>query len=222
MTALEQLLELVPVSHVAKEAVVQRLLEPHRKYHNLDHVVEMWQWHNTYNRGRFEDISHQMVVASFCLYHDAIYDPEAKDGERRSADLWSRDAATSTLMYGLVDAVKEMIVASADHFRPSIFRIPSCLLDQCRDWCLNLDLLRLGTPVDEFTQHGLNIRAEYTHLNDAQWVKASAEFRSKVMAQPTIFRFPEFATFEVQARHNLANALVNDWKALGYLERRVW
>jgi predicted metal-dependent HD superfamily phosphohydrolase len=85
-------------------------------------------------------------------------------------------------------------------------------------WCLNLDLLRLGTSASEFVQHGQDIREEYNHLDDLGWVKASAAFRIKAMAQPTIFQFPQFASFEAQARRNLANSLMQDWQTLGYLE----
>ena len=195
---MNELLACVPVSDWAKEAVLSRLQEPHRWYHNLEHVLEMWRWHREYSRGQFSDA----VVASFCLYHDAIYQPCAKDNERRSADLWLSDSAFADPL------VYQAILGSADHFTPH--REPIV------DWCLNLDLLRLGTPNHEFTQHGLDIRAEYTHLTDHQWIKASSEFRTKVMAQSTIFRFEEFAAFETQARHNLAKALGEDWQALGY------
>jgi predicted metal-dependent HD superfamily phosphohydrolase len=193
---MNDLLDHVPVSAKAKEAAVRRLQEPHRRYHNLEHVLEMWRWHREYSRGQFSDA----VVASFCLYHDVIYQPCAKDNELRSADLW--------LTVSDDRLVHQAILASADHFK--VHREP------CVDWCLNLDLLRLGTPNHEFTQHGLDIRAEYAQLSEHQWAKASSEFRSKVMAQSTIFRFAEFAVFEKQARYNLATALIADWQALGY------
>jgi predicted metal-dependent HD superfamily phosphohydrolase len=195
---MNDLLAHVPVSAQAKEAALRRLQEPHRRYHNLEHVLEMWRWHREYSRGRFSDA----VVASFCLYHDAIYQPCAKDNELRSAELWLRDSQDHPLVH-------DAILASADHF--TVQREP------CVDWCLNLDLLRLGTPNHEFTQHGLDIRAEYAQLSDHQWVKASSEFRAKVMAQSTIFRFAEFAGFERQARYNLATALIEDWRALDYV-----
>ena len=193
-----ELLAFVPVSERAKGAVLNRLQEPHRRYHNLEHVLEMWRWHREYSCGVVADA----MVASFCLYHDAIYDPCAKDNERRSADLWLADAPSGHPL------VYEAILASASHFKPH--RSPAV------EWCLNLDLLRLGTANHEFTQHGLDIRAEYAHLSEHQWVKASSEFRAKVMAQSAIFRCVEFAAFEKQARYNLAKALIEDWRTLGY------
>ena len=210
MNELASLLRHVPVSDHAKDAVVRRLHEPHRWYHNLDHVVEMWCWHNEYKGERFT-ATEEAIVASFCLYHDAIYDPQALGdrNEQASADLWLADSIDTT-DYATRIAVDESIIASSDHFG---FRdIPH---EPVFGWCLDLDLLRLGSI--EFDDHGRRMRAEYGHLTDPQWIKASAEFRAKVMAQPRIFRFTEFTDAETRARRNLAQALLQDWQHLGYL-----
>ena len=204
---MSDLFDHVPVSTKAKEAAIRRLQEPHRHYHNLAHVLEMWRWHCEYSHGRFSD----SVIASFCLYHDAIYDPCARDNERRAAELWLTESETMPTLERV--HVCEAILGSAEHFKPH--REPRV------DWCLNLDLLRLGTPNHEFTQHGLDIRCEYRHLTDHQWAKASSEFRAKVMAQSTIFRFDELAAFEAQARYNLSKALIEDWQTLGYYSEKT-
>ena len=97
MDYLSDLLSFVPVSEAAKVAVVTRLQEPHRRYHNLDHPVEMWRWHRQFTP---HGSPTTVIVASFCLYHDAIYDTRASDNEEdRSATsgwrtrqpMWSRD-----------------------------------------------------------------------------------------------------------------------------------
>lgn len=209
---LAHLLDHVPVSDDAKSAVVQRLQEPHRKYHNLEHVLEMWRWHNEFHHSLFMDIASMQAVASFCLYHDAIYDPHVNDNERRSADLWWRDCYEDSPIHDLVD---KAISASSDHFASTrLFNQPD--RDHI-DWCLNLDLLRLGVGEDQFIQHGHDIHAEYIHMSQREWIKKSALFRAKVMAQPVIYKFPVLASFERQARSNLANALIRDWQYLEYL-----
>lgn len=200
---LDDLLAHVPVSTRAKEAVVVRLSEPHRHYHDLRHVLEMWAWHKQYCDGRFNP----QMIASFCLYHDAVYYPDAKDNEARSAELWKQDSID--VPYNLSQMTQIAIEASANHFQK-----PQWL---CVRWCLDLDLLRLGAPESEFTQHGIAIRAEFCHVNDVDWIRISAEWRTKVLAQPSIFSFPQFAAFETTARRNLARALVLDWTAMGYL-----
>jgi predicted metal-dependent HD superfamily phosphohydrolase len=207
---LTDLLQQVLVTDVAKQAVVDRLQEPHRKYHNLAHIEEMWRWHHRYGQGKFTQHDEQ-IIASFCLYHDAIYDPMVigDRNEQASCDLWladSRDIVSQPVRI----AVDDIIFASADHFHIRTMNENAIL-----NWCLDLDLLRLGS--DEFIEHGRNIRLEYGHVTDLQWTKASSEFRAKAMAQSAIFVHTEFAAFEQQARRNLSQALLQDWQLLGYL-----
>jgi predicted metal-dependent HD superfamily phosphohydrolase len=209
---LAHLLQHVPVLDDAKACVVARLQEPHRRYHTVDHVVEMWRWHCEHNNDRFSD----MVVASFCLYHDAIYDPAAVDGanEQASCDLWLEDSVqlADQDSRNLID---QIIFASSDHFHYREDMWSDEWMQAC--WCLDLDLLRLGSPYEVFTAHGRDIRTEYAHLTDQQWLKASSEFRAKVMAEPKIFYHGDFQQSEMQARSNLSRALVQDWHQLGYI-----
>jgi len=207
MSDLADLLHHVPVPETAKDMVVQRMQEPHRRYHNLDHVLEMWVWYKQHCMYRGDHID--AIVGSFCLYHDAIYDPRSADNEQRSAHLWLSDTLADDYIR---DAVHNSILASADHFHRD-----TCW-DASMHWCLDLDLLRLGSPEAKFIQHGQDIRREYDHLTDQQWTRASSEFRARVIAQPKIFVFSPFAQIELQARRNLARALLQDWQALGWLD----
>jgi predicted metal-dependent HD superfamily phosphohydrolase len=209
MSDLSELLQYVPVSDTAKTAVVNRMQEPHRRYHNLDHPIEMWRWHRQFTR--HQSLSDH-IVASFCLYHDAIYDPRGSTCERQSADLWLTDADTDT---GIRFLVYECILASADHFKRHRNGIP--YHEPALHWCLDLDLLRLAEPLETFIQRGHDIRVEYAHLSDQQWIRKSSEFRSSVMAQPKIYMSKELANAELQARQNLAWSLQHDWRQLGYL-----
>lgn len=215
MTVIDYLADLlhhVPVREAAKLAVIERLGDPHRHYHTLEHVVEMWRWHTEFNQGKFVGDDHQ-IIASFCLYHDAVYDPCATDNEQESGDLWLADSVDMTTQ-PIRMTVDEIIFATADHFNYRETR-QADLIYPCLSWCIDLDLLRLGS--EQFTQHGRAIRAEYMHLSDQQWIRSSAAFRSKVMAQSRIFSYPQFGDMERRARRNLASALMQDWRELGYL-----
>jgi len=210
MNVLDHLLQSIPVHEKVKRRIVERLSEQHRQFHNLEHALQMWRWHTELGRGHYDDA----VVASFCLYHDAVYDPQARHGENeeKSANLWleaSLGVPQSTRL--LIDTA---ILASSDHFgnRCQSHADDGCVL--C--WCLDLDLMRLGSDEQQFVQYGRELRMEYTHLSDREWIKKSAEFRCKVMAQSRIFICEFLADFEMQARRNLTKALVQDWLMLGY------
>lgn len=208
MSDLADLLSHVPASKTAKDDVVRRLNEPHRHYHNLDHAVELWSWHNEYAHSQFCELDHT-AISSFCLFHEAVYDPQKtkRHNKEAAAALWlnaSYEYATTPLRI----TVERMILASANHFAEQGTGPLT--------WCLDLDLLRLGSAPLVFQHHGDNLRLEYGHLSHWDWVKASAEFRAKVMAQPRIFRHEQFKAAELRARANLARALLLDWTHLGY------
>jgi predicted metal-dependent HD superfamily phosphohydrolase len=217
MIEMSRLLDHVPVSQEAKSAVIGRLLEPHRHYHDVEHVMEMWDWHLEYSRGRPNDEISRLddaVVSSFCLYHDAIYNTTSSDNEVQSARLWLADAKGVPGAVRL--AVHDIILGSQDHFcnrcKGGHYEGMICL----RCWCFDLDLRRLAVPEERFRIHGEALRQEYG-ADNGEWLKRSAEFRSKAMSQPHIFAHAEFAAAEAQARHNLAKALIEDWRGLGYL-----
>lgn len=217
MIELSRLLDHVPVNDSAKAAVIARLIEPHRRYHDVEHVMEMWDWHIEYSQGRADDEIARLddsVVASFCLYHDAVYDPTKSDNEAQSARLWDLDSRGAPGAVRL--AVHDIILGSQDHFcnrcRGGHLDGITCL----RCWCFDLDLRRLAVPETRFCAHGEALRHEYGAGN-GEWLKKSAEFRAKAMSQPHIFAHKAFAAAEAQARHNLARALIQDWRGLGYL-----
>lgn len=58
----------------------RRYTEPHRYYHNLDHLHAMGQAYIDAMSGDIEP-----TTALAILYHDAIYDPTRTDNEAQSA-----------------------------------------------------------------------------------------------------------------------------------------
>src|SRR6185436_6761363 len=63
--------------------------EPHRAYHNATHIAEVLGWFDRvrYDLGWLEPAE----VYTAIVFHDAIYQPGAKDNEARSAK-WARTA----------------------------------------------------------------------------------------------------------------------------------
>jgi predicted metal-dependent HD superfamily phosphohydrolase len=72
----------------AYEALKTLYQEPHRAYHNLQHIKECLAL-----SGRVREVAAVTEVLTFAIwYHDAIYDPKAKNNEERSADLFAEHA----------------------------------------------------------------------------------------------------------------------------------
>ncbi|MDC6684803.1 hypothetical protein N4Q63_27415, partial [Leclercia adecarboxylata] len=74
-------LQLIPARLLAE--LRTRYAEPQRAYHTWRHIAELLAfWDETQ-----AEMHQPMAVLSAILFHDAIYEPFAKDNEARSADL---------------------------------------------------------------------------------------------------------------------------------------
>src|SRR5947208_5249742 len=57
--------------------------EPHRSYHTLEHLAEMFKV-----AGKLADAANDPMAVQLAIwFHDAVYDPRATDNEERSATL---------------------------------------------------------------------------------------------------------------------------------------
>ena len=97
--------------------IIQRMTEPHRIYHNLNHAMEIaWNcFKPLYNNQLDEDF---FYLAAF--YHDIIYVPGAKDNELLSAFEFQKDLQNLKIKsfddFDIAKDVNTAILLSTDHF----------------------------------------------------------------------------------------------------------
>ena len=96
------------------------------------------------------------MIACAIAFHDAIYDPQRRDNEARSATLWR--SAEPALAPWEIDWVAGTILATADHLgaQPD----PGMAEDawRARLWMLDLDLTPLGGSWDAFDANTSKLR----------------------------------------------------------------
>lgn len=181
-----------PPDAVVRE-LVARYGEPHRAYHNATHIAEVL--------GHFDDVwgavgwDDAPSVFDAVLWHDAIYDPLAKDNEARSAAL----AAT----FGIGDRARELILLTARHGSLS----PT---DVDRDAAnfLDCDTAILGAPPDAFDAYDAAVRREYAAVPDEAFRAGRGMFLRSMLDRPRIFLGDLFhARYDAAARANLARTL---------------
>ena len=179
----------------------RRYGEPQRYYHDWTHIEALL--------GHFAS-AHDLVqdhsaVLHAILFHDAIYDPRAKDNERRSAELLV-EAAPPISVDSLMLA-KRMIEATEGHV------LPADLAFRDREDCalfLDMDLGILGSDPERFDVYEDQIRREYAYVPDDAFRNGRAAVLRHFADRDRLY-FSDWGQdrFETRARANIARSLAS-------------
>lgn len=135
-------------------------------------------------------------------FHDAIYDPGAKDSENvdRSADLAVGFMREAHLPEEMIERVKGLILATKHDQTPST--IDAQLI-------VDIDLAILGKSEKEFQEYEEKIRLEYGWVEEKAFKEGRRVVLEKFLARPSIFLTPYFINkYESQARANLKRSII--------------
>ena len=107
-------------------SVIERYNEPHRYYHNMDHLMNLL---SAIEAKRYEPEA-RLSLSLMAVFHDAVYDPRNKDNEEKSAEL--AEAFLSDINFDK-EKQKEIIQAILDtknhHLATSYLSKRFCELD---------------------------------------------------------------------------------------------
>jgi predicted metal-dependent HD superfamily phosphohydrolase len=128
-------------------------------------------------------------------YHDCIYDPTAGPGENeaRSAEHMGRELEGLPLEPSDLEMAAGIVLSTAHHTRDD--------LPPAHDRVMDLDLASFTAPPEVFDRQSAALRLEFTHVSDADY--AAADFLRGLLDRRRIFRTPQFARHEVQARRQI-------------------
>lgn len=157
-------------------ALVGAYAEPHRRYHGLAHVAFLL---DEIDR-RKALLADPLLLRFAAWFHDAIYDPLAKDNEARSADWARRDLVKHGLNAASADAVEALILKTASHHAGDATPDEALFLD--------MDIAILGSDRETYATYADNIRAEYAAVPDNAFRTGRAAFLKGVLAQDRMFR----------------------------------
>lgn len=174
----------------------RRYAEPHRAYHTWAHLQHLF----AQLAPQGEDLPCATCWAGF--YHDAVYDPHARDNEAASAKLARERLNAWSVEALIVEKTAHLIEASADHLHARTDD------DAERARFLDADLSILGAAPEHYRAYAEAVRKEYAFVPEAEFRAGRTAFLKKLMNEPNIFRTPAFAArLEVQARANIENEL---------------
>lgn len=166
--------------------LVGRWSEPHRAYHNLEHLLLMLE---------LLDQQRAAPATMFAAwYHDAVYDPTSATNEADSAKLAS-EALPRLGHAHLTDRVCELIMLTARH---------GTAPDMEAALLLDADLAILGQPPAIYLRYVAGVRAEYAHLTDAEFTSGRTAVLHDLLAHERLYQHPELSYLEEPARTNLA------------------
>lgn len=184
-------------SRVVWTDLINRWGEPHRGYHNLQHLLHVLiVIDELAHEG--EDLHATRLAAWF---HDAVYDPQASDNEARSAELAGTSLASLTLDSALIDEVRALIMMTETHETAAESGRASLLMHDA-------DLAILGVPAAQYLRYINGVRAEYAHIPDEDFKTARSLILQGFLDRDQIYLLPEArAAYENNARTNIAAEL---------------
>jgi predicted metal-dependent HD superfamily phosphohydrolase len=169
-----------------------RWQEPHRRYHNEQHLASMLQ-HLDVLADEAADIDAVRLAAWF---HDAVYEPGAEDNEDASAALAAAVLSDGGLPLQRVAEVARLVRLTAAHNPAEEDRNGGVLCDA--------DLAVLGSDAAEYAQYAADIRAEYAHIDDEAFRAGRVAVLQRLLdRQPFYFTHRFRADREAVARRNM-------------------
>lgn len=168
--------------------------EKQRSYHTVQHLYECLSLFESV-QSKLNDVH---AVALALWFHDVIYDPQAKDNELRSAELFEQYMAQD-LSVNIVHKVKRWILATQKH-------VPTNELDL--QFLLDIDLGILAATPERFLQYEQQIQQEYSWVDpDVYSIKRKEVLAHFYQSEP-LYQTEYFQqNFERRAKENLRELL---------------
>jgi predicted metal-dependent HD superfamily phosphohydrolase len=179
-----------------------RYAEPHRSYHGQRHIDALLKQSRGPRMAWHDPVAVELAI----WFHDAVYQPGARDNERRSEQLL-RQSLSGPLAPAVLERAAAMILATEKH------RIPAGLpVDLTEDMAafLDMDISILGADEAEYALYALGVEREFLPmLGESVWLEGRAAFLRASLEKPTpLFHTATArATLEEPARANMRREL---------------
>ncbi|MCE1271103.1 MAG: metal-dependent hydrolase [Acinetobacter sp.] len=125
--------------------------EKQRAYHTLQHLYECLVLFESIR----VNLNDAHAVALALWFHDAVYDPQAKDNELKSAELFQQYLAQD-LSVDIVQKIKRWIVATQKHASTDELDL---------QFLLDIDLAILAASPKRFEEYEQQIQKEYAWVD---------------------------------------------------------
>lgn len=184
-----------PASVRVGEDLLARWSEPHRRYHNVEHLSRVLD-----GVEEFGDHAEDLAAVQFAAwFHDAIYDssPGSEASEERSAQLAEARLPPLGVSDERLAEVARLVRVTNGHVVDRGDSNGAVLCDA--------DLAVLGGAPGAYAAYARAIRAEYAHIPDELFRHGRAAVLRSLLELPALFRTAVARDrYEARARENLA------------------
>ncbi|MBY3625056.1 MULTISPECIES: HD domain-containing protein [Acinetobacter] len=169
--------------------------EKQRAYHTLIHLYECIVLVDSLRA----DLNDAHAVALALWFHDAVYDPQAKDNELKSAELFEH-YLSQDLSADDVQKIKRWIIATQKHEATN---------ERDLQFLLDIDLAILAASPERFDEYEQQIQQEYTWVDpDVYSIKRKQVLAHFYQTEP-LYQTEYFQqNLEQRAKQNL-NRILN-------------
>ncbi|MBC8136611.1 MAG: metal-dependent phosphohydrolase [Fibrella sp.] len=187
---------IAPHSRPIMERLRKQLQTPFRAYHNEAHTRSVVERAFDFSGG-----TPSVPLVAAALYHDAIYDPNERDNEARSADFCRGELSGLGFAPKILDEAARLILLTTDH-RPNAEDADGIIL-------CDADLYILGSSPDEYATYRSAIRTEYAHVSTSAWNTGREQVLARFLERPQIFHgyWVDVVAYEARARRNIAGEI---------------
>lgn len=171
--------------------LTDRYGESHRHHHSLDHVSDCLV---VADRIAAAYDTKPSVATRFALwFHDAIFDPRARDNEERSATLAASELWVRGATHRLCDDVEHLILTTVTH-RTTAIPAPTdpgfdssvlATIEFAAAMVCDADLAVLGFDEATYDRYRIAVRNEYEFRDDKSWARGRSRILTKLPSYAT-------------------------------------
>ncbi len=174
--------------------LAERYSEPHRAYHNLEHIDALFKLVEKHQL-KFDN---PKAVYLAIFLHDVVYESGrhyvAGASEKASA-VWLREKLQEHIAPEVLNVAERLILATSSHFAFGTSSDFKKFLD--------LDLAILGADQASYQKASQAIRQEYGEFTQSEFNAGRSLFLKNRLERGPVFHTPEFQGYERQARANM-------------------
>ncbi len=196
------------------ESLIERWRAPERRFHNVRHLVDVL--------ARVDELTEEThdpnVVRLAAWYHGVVFDSalaatlanRGGEDETASADVGFDELVALGVPEGKARRVHDLVVHLARHMPDPADPDSAVLCDA--------DLGMLAVEPQRYKAYLEDLRHEYAHVTQADFLRARQRILRKLLARPSLFVSPMSERWEEPARQNITAELARVEKELAKLQ----